>query len=167
MKNIEESIKQLKGIEPSQEYRAKSLRLILSSPQNAENKFSIHFFAYPIREILKLGAALSLTGLLITISVSDSFSRFNARLLSPVLLASLDEGKIQKEAGQVDIKITIAEAKYYNDSTKKVAVALDETAKNGPGHLNPAILEKEVGELNINNEEDGENIDELLRKLTM
>ena len=162
MKNIEEVIKQLKKIEPSQEYRAHSLRLILSSPQNAENKFSIRFF-----EILKFSAALSLTGLLIIISVSDPFSRFNARLLSPVLLSSLDEEKIQKEAGQVDIKINIGEAKYYNDSTKKVAVALNETAKNGPGHLNSAILEKEIGGLDINSSENRENIDELLRKLTM
>lgn len=162
MQDIEEIIKQLKRVEPSKEYKAHSLRLILSSPQNAENKFAIRFF-----EILKFGAALSLTGLLITISVSDSFSRFNARLLSPILLSSLDGEKIKKEAGQVDIKITIAEAKYYNDSTKKVAVALDETAKNGPGHLNSAILEKEIGELNIGGGENGENIDELLRKLTM
>jgi hypothetical protein len=162
MNNIEETIKQLKKIEPSQEYKARSLGLILSSPQNNGNIFSLNFF-----EILKFGAALSLTGLLITISVSDSFSRFNARLLSPVLLASLDEEKITKEAGQVDIKITIAEAKYYNDSTRKVAIALDETAKNGPGHLNSSILEKEIGGLDINNGENGENIDELLNKLTM
>ena len=118
-------------------------------------------------EIFKFGAALSLTGLLIMISVSDSPSKFNARLLSPLLLSSLDEQKIEKEAGQVDIKITIAEAKYYNDSTKKVAIALEETAKNGPGHLNSAIIEKEVGGLDINADENGENIDELLRKLTM
>ncbi|MDO8443219.1 MAG: hypothetical protein Q7S81_03135 [bacterium] len=162
MKNIEEAIKQLKRIEPSQEYKAHSLRLILSSPQNIGNGFSVRFF-----EILKFGAALSLTGLLIVISVSDSFSKFNARLLSPVLLASLDEEKITKEAGQVDIKITIAEAKYYNDSTKKVAIALNETAKNGPGHLNSAILEKEIGGLDMNGGENGENIDELLNKLTM
>jgi hypothetical protein len=162
MKNIEDSIKQLKMIGPSREYKAKSLRLILSSPQNAENGFSIRFF-----EILKFSAALSLTGILIMISVSDSFSTFNARLLSPVLLSSLDEQKIANEAGQVDIKITIAEAKYYNDSTKKVAVALDETAKNGPGHLNSAILEKEIGGLDMNGGEKGENIDELLNKLTM
>ena len=114
MQNIEETIKQLKKIGPSREYKAHSLRLILSSPQNIGNGFSIRFF-----EILKFGAALSLTGLLITISVSDSFSRFNAKLLSPVLLSSLDEEKIQKEAGQVDIKINIGEAKYYNESTKK------------------------------------------------
>lgn len=162
MNNIEETIKQLKKIEPSQEYKARSLGLILSSPQNNGNIFSLNFF-----EILKFGAALSLTGLLITISVSDSFSRFNARLLSPVLLASLDEEKITNEAGQVDIKITIAEAKYYNDSTRKVAIALDETAKNGPGHLNSSILEKEIGGLDINSNENGENIDELLKKLTM
>jgi len=162
MQNIEEIIKQLKKIEPSQEYKAHSLRLILSSPQNIGNGFSIRFF-----EILKFSAALSLTGILIVISVSDSFSRFNARLLSPVLLSSLDETKIMKEAGQVDIKITIAEAKYYNDSTKKVAIALNETAKNGPGHLNSAILEKEIGGLDMNGDEKGENIDELLNKLTM
>ena len=167
MNNIEETIKQLKRIEPSQEYKARSLGLILSSPQNNGNIFSLNFFAGSAREILKFGAALSLTGLLITISVSDSFSRFNARLLSPVLLASLDEEKITKEAGQVDIKITIAEAKYYNDSTRKVAIALDETAKNGPGHLNSSILEKEIGGLDINNGEGGEDIDELLKKLTM
>ena len=159
---MEEAIKQLKKIEPSQDYKSHSLRLILSSPQNVETKLSIKLF-----EIFKFGAALSLTGLLIMISVSDSPSKFNAKLLSPVLLSSLDEGKITKEAGQVDIKITIAEAKYYNDSTKKVAIALDETAKNGPGHLNSTILEKEIGGLDINDGENGENIDELLRKLTM
>ncbi|MHB9019645.1 MAG: hypothetical protein ACYC3G_02075 [Minisyncoccota bacterium] len=162
MQNIEEAIRQLKKIEPSQDYKANSLRLILSHTQNNENKFSIK-----IIEIFKFGAALSLTGLLIMISVSDSPSKFNARLLSPILLSSLDEEKITKEAGQVDIKITIAEAKYYNDSTKKVAVALDETAKNGPGHLNSTIIEKEMGELNIGGDQNGENIDELLKKLTM
>lgn len=162
MQNIEEIIKQLKKIEPSEKYKANSLRLILSSPQNIRNEFSIKLL-----EIFKFGAALGLTGLIIIVSVSDSPSKFNARLLSPVLLSSLDEEKIAKEAGQVDIKITIAEAKYYNDSTKKVAVALDETAKNGPGHLNSAIIEKEIGGLDIDSAENGENIDELLRKLTM
>jgi hypothetical protein len=162
MQNIEEIIKQLKKIEPDQEYKNVSLRSILSSAQNSENRFSINFF-----EFLKLGAALSLTGVLIMVSVSDSFSKFNAKLLSPVLLSSLDEEKIAKEAGQVDIKITIAEAKYYNDSTKKVAIALDETAKNGPGHLNSTIIEKEIKGLNINDGDNGENIDELLNKLTM
>lgn len=161
MQNIEETIKQLKKVEPSQEYQTNSLRLILSSPQNIQNKFSIRLL-----EVFKFGAALSLTGLIIMISVSDSPSKFNARLLSPVLLSSLDGEKIAKEAGQVDIKITIAEAKYYNDSTRKVAIALDETAKNGPGHLNSAILEKEINGLEISDEET-ENIDELLRKLTM
>jgi len=162
MKNIEEAIKQLKKVEPSQEYRANSLRLILSSPQNIENKFSIRLL-----EVFKFGAALSLTGAIIMISISDSPSKFNAKLLSPVLLSSLDGEKIAKEAGQVDIKITIAEAKYYNDSTRKVAIALDETAKNGPGHLNSAILEKEISGLDINSDGNEENIDELLQKLTM
>jgi len=162
MHNIEETIKQLKKIEPSQEYKAKSLRLILNSPQNIKNPVAFNFF-----EILKFSAAVGLTGLIIVISVSDSFSKFNARLLSPVLLSSLDQQNIETEAKQVDIKITIAEAKYYNDSTKKVAVALDETAKNGPGHLNQFIIEKEINNLDLKTDQNGENIDDLLMKLTM
>lgn len=162
MHNIEETIKQLKKIEPSQDYKAKSLRLILSSPQNIQNPVTFRFF-----EVLKFSAALGLTGLLIIISVSDSFSRFNARLFSPVLLSSLDQQNIENEAKQVDIKITIAEAKYYNDSTNKVAVALDETAKNGPGHLNQSIIEKEIDDLDLKANQNGENIDNLLMKLTM
>lgn len=161
MQNIEEIIKQLKKIEPSEKYKAESLRMILSSPQNPETRFS-----FGLSELLKFGTALALTGLLILISTTDMFSSLNARLLSPVLSSNLDSQKIQNEANQVDIKITVAEAKYYNDSLQKVAVALDETAKNGPGHLNSSVLEKEINGLNIENP-DNTNVNDLLNKLTL
>ena len=161
MQNIEEIIKQLKRIGPSEGYKAESLRLILSAPQNPESRLSLNVF-----ELFKFAAALGLTGMLIMISTTDMFPGLNARLLSPVLLSNLDEQKIQNEANQVDIKITVAEAKYYNDSVRKVAVALDETAQNGPSHLNSSILEKEMLDLDFNGQ-DSESIDELLNKLTM
>lgn len=161
MQKIEEAIKQLKNISPSGEYQAESLRMILSYPQNPQKSFSIGLF-----DMFKFGAALGLAGMLIMISVTDLFPSLNARLLSPVLLSNLDEQKIQNEANQVDIRITVAEAKYYSDSLTKVAVALDETAKNGPGHLNSAILEKEMSGLNIDQQKN-DNINDLLNKLTL
>jgi len=158
---MENIIKQLKKIEPSEEYKTKSLSLILAHAQNPENKFSFNFL-----EVFKYSIAMGLTGILIVFSFSDAFVGLNARILSPILLSSLNEEKIQNEANQVDIKITVSEAKYYNDSINKVAVALDETAKNGPGHLNSMIIEKEMQGLDINNQND-EDINELLNKLTL
>ncbi len=163
MKNIEEIIKQFKKIEPSEEYKAHSLRLILSSPQKQSEIFPIRIRIF---EMIKFSAALGLTGILMIISLSDIFPTLNARLLSPVLLSNLNEEKIKNEAGQVDIKITVAEARYYNESFQKVAVALDETAKNGPGHLNSTIIEKEIKGLDIKNE-NTDNIDRLLNELTL
>lgn len=161
MKNIEEIIKQLKKIEPGEEYKNHSLRLILSSPQKQSGIFSIRIF-----EMIKFGAALSLTGILMIASLSSIFPSLNARLLAPVLLSNLNEDKIANEAGQVDIKITISEAKYYNESSQKVAIALDETAQNGPDHLNSGILQKEIGGLDIKNENTNQ-IDQLLNELTL
>ena len=45
-------------------------------------------------------------------------------------------------------------------------MALNETAKNGPGHLNQTIIEKEMQELDMTNE-NNKNIDDLLNKLTL
>lgn len=159
---MEEIIKQLKKIQPSEEYKTHSLRMILSAPQNRKNSVLVGIF-----ELFKLGAALGLTGALIMISLSGILPALNARILSPLLLSSLDKEKIKNEASQIDIRITVSEARYYNESLKKVAVALNETAKNGPGHLNSAILEKEMQNLNINGKDNGKNINELLNKLTL
>ena len=161
MQDLEKIIKQFKKIEPSKEYKAQSLQLILNTPQNHKSIISIK-----IKEVLKFGFALGLTGALITISLSDVFYTLNARFLSPIFLSSLSEENLKKEAGQIDIKITISEAKYYSGSLNKVATALNETTQNGPGHLNPSILEKEIRGLDIN-EENNDNIDKLLNKLIL
>ena len=161
MKNIEESIKQLKSIEPSEDYKSQSLRVILSAPQKAENKFGLNIW-----DVIKYSTAMGLTGVLIMFFLSDAFFSLNAKILSPILLSSLSEENIKNEASEVGIKISISEAKYYNDSVNKVAVALNETAKNGPGHLNQTIIEKEMRELDMTNE-NNKNIDDLLNKLTL
>jgi len=161
MKNIEESIKQLKNIGPSEDYKSQSLRIILSTSQKAENKFGLNIW-----DVLKYSVAMGLTGVLIIFSLSDTFFSLNAKILSPILLSSLSEENIKNEASEVGIKISISEAKYYNDSVNKVAVALNETAKNGPGHLNQTIIEKEMQELDMTNE-NNKNIDDLLNKLTL
>ncbi len=161
MKNIEEIIRQLKKTEPEKEYTVNSLNLILANPQNPKNKFT-----FSLADILKYSVAMGLTGILIIFSLSDAFLGLNAKILSPILLSSLDEQKLKNEASQVDIKISISEAKYYNDSINKVAVALNETAQNGPDHLNSAIIQKEIQGLDINNQND-KNIDDLLNKLTL
>ncbi len=162
MQNIEEIIKQLKSIKAPEEYKSASLNLILNQQQRAKNRFSFSFL-----ETLKFGTALGLTGILIIFSLSDTFFGMNARLLSSILLSHLDEQKIENEAKQIDIKITIAEAKYYADSLNKVAMALNETAKDGPEHLNTRLLQKEMPVLDINNTDGNKNIDELLNKLTL
>lgn len=163
MQNIEESIKQLKNVGPSEEYKAESLRLILTYPQNIKKPFSVGM----LFDMLKLGAALGLTGMLIMISVTDIFPNLNARLLSPVLLSSLDKQKIENEADQVDIKITVSEAKYYSDSLTKVAVALDETAKNGPAHLDPTLLNNEMDQVDSIDQQNSGHINDILNKLTL
>ncbi|MBU4348358.1 hypothetical protein KJ671_02595 [Patescibacteria group bacterium] len=161
MQDLEKIIKQFKKVGPSEEYKTQSLQLILNTPQNQKSIISIK-----IKEVLKFGLALGLTGALITISLSDVFYTLNARFLSPIFLSSLSEENLKKEAGQIDIKITISEAKYYSGSLNKVAAALNEATQNGPGHLNSSILEKEIRGLNID-EENNNNIDKLLNKLIL
>ena len=68
MKNIEESIKQLKNIGPSEDYKSQSLRIILSTSQKAENKFGLNIW-----DVLKYSVAMGLTGVLIIFSLSDTF----------------------------------------------------------------------------------------------
>ena len=163
MQNIEEQIKQLKSITPPEEYQAESLRLILSYPQNPKKHVSMNL----VFEMFKFGAALGLAGTLIMISVTGIFPNLNARLLSPILLSSLDEQKIKNEANQVDIKITVAEAKYYSDSLTKVAVALDETAKSGPAHLDPTLLNNEMNGVDNINQQSNDRINDLLNQIIL
>ena len=52
----------------------------------------------------------------------------NQKLLSPATLSSLDPEKINEESEKLDIQIQLSQAKYYENSAKKIDVALNETS---------------------------------------
>ncbi|MDD5547801.1 MAG: hypothetical protein PHN74_02830 [Candidatus Pacebacteria bacterium] len=158
MEKIIEILTKLKLIEPDENFKRRSIAVILNAPQSTISAVSRSFF-----DSIKFGAALALASLLLVV-VFGGISIL--KTLAPSALTSLNTDVLDKELKSTDIQITLSEINYYSDSINKVAMVLDETSKNSSDILNSSAIEKESKELdsfNLNNK----SVDELLNELSM
>ncbi len=120
---MEQLLTKLKKIRPNEDFKNRSLALILNSPQaNFHPKIFRRFLT-----TFQFSAALGLAAAFIFL-IAGSLSLINQKLLSPAAFSSLDPEKINEESEKLDIQIQLSQAKYYENSAQKIDVALNETS---------------------------------------
>lgn len=120
---MEQLLTKLKTIEPGQDYKERSRALILSSPQGS---------LYPqifkqLTNTFQFGAAFSLAAVFIFL-ILGGLSVLNKKVLSPSLLAGVNQENITLELEKIDFQIQLSQAEYYENSAEKIEVALRETS---------------------------------------
>lgn len=112
----------LKTIQPNKEFTAQSKALIFAVPQ-LEKKllFSSWLLALPYKTLAGISAAavLMLLGGLATFLNSPT---------APALTDSLDQENLAQEARSLDIQIQLSQVQYYEESARKIEVALNEAS---------------------------------------
>lgn len=121
---MEQIFTKLKTVTPSQEFKARSRMLVLSSAQNEPISFSIREIA---PRIFRSGFTFAMSAAMLFL-LAGGLSAFNKNVISPAVLSALDPESLNKEMENFDIQIKIAQVKYYDSSAKKVEVALGETS---------------------------------------
>ena len=140
MDNFFQKITKLKRITPSQEFAINSWKSITSSKQIRNGIFS------HVLESMGYSLALGLGAIIILVTVGG-FSYLNLGNIAPVLVSSLNTKSILAEAENANFEIKLADAKYLDAASSIVAMALDAVSKNELDHLNSQVLEKELKNL--------------------
>ncbi|MBI2075493.1 MAG: hypothetical protein HYT82_02395 [Candidatus Harrisonbacteria bacterium] len=152
-------LSKLKTITPPDDYRAKSLRLILGNPQLQKT------LRTRVWESMRYSVALTFTAIMIVVA-AGGFSYVNFSSASPLIIGSLNAKSIAAEASRVEAELKLAQVSYYGSAEKDVAMALREVARTAPDHLNDAVLEEELNGLRPN-AATPEEIDKLLETLSL
>jgi hypothetical protein len=116
-----ETLQQFKNIEPDSGFVEKSKRMILASPQKAEQSIGMRGVLIFLHTI-ETGAALALAGFFILL-VTGSFS--GTKYLAPVQYSVIDPGGLHAEADAIDMQIQLANISYAEvSSTAESTVAM-------------------------------------------
>lgn len=138
-------IKELRAIAPRADFAGVS-RLAILGNKTAQKPEVKSFSLNILSQTLNAGFSMVLTALFLIIVLGNMSGSLKGALLSALLGV---DGSILSEASAVskDIDIHLDEAKYSASLATRAKTALKEASANGPGHLSPAILEKEANEL--------------------
>lgn len=112
----------LKTIKPNKEFTVRSKALIFAAPQLEKNSlFSPWLLTLPYKTLAGISAAaiLMLLGGLATFLHSPT---------APALTDSLDQENLAQEARLLDIQIQLSQVQYYEESARKIEVALNEAS---------------------------------------
>lgn len=121
---MEQIFTKLKTVEPSHQFKARSRMLVLSAPQNQPEPFSFRVIS---NRVFSSGLTFAMSAAMLFL-LAGGLSAFNKNIISPAILSALDPESLNKEMENFNIQIKIAQVKYYDDSAKKVEVALGETS---------------------------------------
>lgn len=121
---MEHLFTKLKTTGPSNEFKARSRTLILSSAQHQPQTLSVREIGM---RLFRSSAAFAMAAAMIFL-LAGGLSQLNRKFISPAVLSSLDPASLNKEVQNFNISIQIAQVKYYDDAPKKVAVALGATS---------------------------------------
>jgi|SRR3989338_9015172 len=117
---MEHLLTKLKSIKPTQDFQERSKTIILFSRQNQPKTAWDSLLAVSHQKI-----AFGVTALAIFL-ILGSLSALNNSLTSQSLISSLDQENLVAEVKSLDIQIQLAQVQYYQDSIKKIEVALQE-----------------------------------------
>ena len=121
---MEQIFTKLKTVAPSQEFKARSRMLVLSVEQNQPVEFSFREIS---ARVFRSGFTFALSAAMLFL-LAGGLSTINKNFISPAVLSALDAESLNKEMENFNIQIQIAQVKYYDNSAKKVEVALGETS---------------------------------------
>lgn len=154
-------IKELRAITPRADFAGVSKLAILGN-KTAQKPEVLSFPLNILSQTLNAGFSMVLTALFLIIVLGSISGSLKGALLSALLGV---DGSVLSEASAVskDIDIHLDEAKYSAALATRAKSALKEASTNSPGHLNPAILEKEANDLRAYGDA-SQNLDELLDK---
>ena len=113
----------LKAIKPNKEFAAQSKALIFAAPQLEKNSVAFNFqslLSFPNKTLATVGAALVL------LLIGSIPALLNSP--TPSMADSLDQEKLTSEAQSLDIQIQLSQVQYYEDSARKIEVALNEAS---------------------------------------
>lgn len=119
-------LKQLKLIEPSEEFIKRSRPTILSAPQLNRSIFS---FKSNIFEGFRLAAALTLGSALLFVFLGG-VSYLNMNNGTPGLLTDANEESLRAEEEKSDFQIELSQVNYDLDAEKGIGARIDEFLKN-------------------------------------
>lgn len=142
---IIKQLNNLKAISPSPTFKEKSRGLILKIPPKTN---------YIEWRTLSL-AGITAVILLILVVGSN---------LSQPIISSLDEDRLNKELGNLNINIQLREISYQQKINQTIASALNEISDNDVRHLNQSLLETEQNDINLDDSANPE-IDNLLNQI--
>lgn len=140
MEILTKKLRALNTIKPSGEFHARSRALASSSPQFKKTLW-MH-----ARESLSYSLALGLGSLLLLVGLGQ-FSYLHFNNLSPAVIGSLQTKTLVAEETQADFTLQIADASYFNETATMVATALQIVRDANPDHVNDAVLEREMKNL--------------------
>ena len=157
---ITKTLQRLKEIEPSEEFKQRSLSLILDSSQ----KSSAAILFKDVFKAFQFSGALIMASVLIFI-VLGGLSVLNLKVFSPATLAGLNTTNLKEEISNVDLQIRLSEIKYYEDSSNKTGVAL-KAALAPLDHLDSSGIEQEAQNLNDLDSKNN-SVEDLLNELVL
>lgn len=121
---MEQLFTKLKTVAPSQEFKARSRSLVLSSEQNQPQPFSFREIS---GRVFRSGFTFAMSAAMLFL-LAGGLSALNRNFISPAVLSALDPESLNKEMDNFNIQIRLAQVRYYDSSAQKVAVALGETS---------------------------------------
>lgn len=151
-RDLIKKLNNFKLIEPDKTFFQKCRGQILALNSKPEKRFVL---SWPIFALSGAFAVIVLIGVL---SLTFIFPK------EQVSSASFDSQKLSQEFNNLSINIQLKEIKYHQDVNQTIASALSEISGTKTRHLNSSILEKEINDLEINQNQNGE-IDEMLKSV--
>lgn len=156
MQDLIKQLKLLKGIEPSKAFSSRLKSLLLDAHDDSAI-METPVIAGNIWSFWKM--TLAMASILVLVVVNHFIAPQN------LALAGLIDSKLNDEINQINTEIERPALDYYTNSNKVVASALDAISKDKVSHLNSSLLQKEAGNLNLENPVN-KNIDSMLNDLT-
>lgn len=122
---MEKILKKFKTIEPKEEFKRRSLAIILNTPQN---KYQSKPFEY-LGNFFTFQKTLGLTAVA-TLLIISGLSFLNNKFIGSSLVSNLNTQELNKEMESFNIQFS--QIKYYEDSAKRIEIALMKTSGEQP-----------------------------------
>ncbi len=162
--HITEQLKKLRTIVPDEQYARSSRQIILSTRPAI---ITPHLKAYHfISQTFNTGLSIVLTSLFFVLAFTSATTFLSVALAPELPGIGSDSLIVEADTLLKDIDINLSEARYFEVSARQTITALREASTNGPGYINPILIEQEAGDLEFESLTD-ETIDGLLEQIIL
>lgn len=131
-------LKTLSLIEPDEASKVRSRSRIVVAKTPTLSRVRTGFF-----ESMKLGTAMALASVLLFIIVGG-FSYFKLTSVATVASSSFDFKTLSAEAANIDLRVQLGEAEYFDDSARQMATVLNDVSETATDEEINKLLEEIV-----------------------